>query len=141
MVDWEILKQKRILLPKINNGKINMSFCALNVLRHFTENVVDLVYPEKTIFVSLCYSYWISNILNCNILDILSDPNLFFDDPFFVPYEDYTVDYTKLNPTIKDITIDAYKFILNRDLSYLMSLKNTTVEVTYKYFKQEFDLK
>ena len=136
---WKELKQKR-RLPKVkDSGRVNMTFCSHNVYQHFVSNVQELVYPEKTIFVAICYSYWISKLIDCPLLYILSDGDLLADDPFFVPYKkDYIVDYTKENPTLEDITMDSYKYILNKDLSALMNIKNTTVEATYEYFKAEY---
>lgn len=57
-----------------------------DALRHFNERVDEWIYPAKSYFVAICYAQWITEEFNENFIEVLNDPDLLPDDPYYIPY-------------------------------------------------------
>ena len=83
-----------------------------------------MTYPAKSFFVAIVYAQCFETYFKQDFLSMLNDPELLFDDKFFVPYEEDK---------------ETYDLILsNIDRSRILDLQST--QKTVKYFKQEFNL-
>lgn len=91
-----------------------------DALRHFNERVDEWIYPAKSYFVAICYANWIAETFDEDFYEVLNDPDLIPDDPYYVPY------------TLANGTYDAIieKVVWNEDMGMIPDVK--------EYFDEEF---
>lgn len=92
---------------------------------HFFETESELIYPAKSYFVAIIYSYCLAKYFNIPLLESLNDEELLPDDGFFVVYRNDTKTYNKI--------------LKNIDIKNIFNLKST--QKTIGYFKREFLIK
>lgn len=64
-----------------------------DALRHWNEYIEEWIYPAKSYFVGICYARWIADDFQEDFYEVLDDPDLLPDDPYFVPYSEATEIY------------------------------------------------
>lgn len=63
------------------------------ILIHFTEPIDEVIYPAKSFFVAIMYSFLLGAMFGEDLYVSLSDPDLLFNnDPYFVPFNSQTMD-------------------------------------------------
>jgi hypothetical protein len=89
----------------------------------------NMYYPGKAYMIAVQYASWIQDHFGGELLQLLDNPMLLPDDPYFLPYSKSPVIYDR----ILDFT-DEHGPVLDvpTDLPYLYK--------TYQYFLQEFML-
>lgn len=91
-----------------------------DALRHFNERVDEWIYPAKSYFVAICYANWIAQEFDEDFLDVLNDPNLLPDDPYYIPYT--------LAPGVYDAILE--KVVWDEDMGMIPDVR--------EYFDEEF---
>lgn len=85
-------------------------------------------YPGKSYSIAIHYASWLEDYFGVDFKTTLDDIDLLPDDPYFVPYSKDKEAYDE----ILDILDGVNNWVIGRDQVYL--------EMTYKYFLQEFML-
>jgi hypothetical protein len=87
----------------------------------------EMYYPGKSYMIAVQYASWIQDHFGGELLELLDDPELLPDDPYFVRYSESKDIYDR----ILDFT-DKYgqNISVKDDLPYLQK--------TYEYFLEEF---
>ena len=88
---------------------------------HFFNNESLLIYPAKSYFVAIVYSFCMQKYFGIDFIEALNDEQLLFDDPYFVPYSK---------------SKHIYDSILCHIDGSVLEKKSCTK--TVNYFKQEF---
>lgn len=93
MKEWKVRQEvyRRLNDPtsdNLNNIDITWSPESIveDALRHWDEEIDEWIYPAKSYFVAILYSYWISEDFGDDFYEVLDDPDLLPGDPYFVPY-------------------------------------------------------
>ena len=94
----------------------------INDVITFFRTESKLEYPAKTYFVAIVYAYLLEKYFDLSFKEALSQPDLLFDDPNFVPYQE--------NKYVYDAILSKIK------LSSIEKLAST--QKTCSYFKEEF---
>lgn len=116
-LSYKLNKWNDVNLPYIVDLQSNLPELVLN----FFETQSQLIYPAKSYFVAIVYSFCLSNWFNVPIIEALSDPELLPDDKFFKPYAEDMLTYNK---------------IIDNMPNDILSLDST--QKTIDYFKREF---
>lgn len=89
----------------------------------------EMYYPGKSYMIAVQYAAWIQDHFGGELLELLDNPNLLPDDPYFIPYSQSKIIYDKILSFV-----DKYGQDINipENLPYLQK--------TYEYFLQEFML-
>ena len=88
-----------------------------------------MYYPGKSYMIAVQYASWIEDNFGGDVYELLDDPELLPDDPYFKTYSEDPDTYDAILDFV-DNSLD--KLQPNGSLPYL--------EMTYKYFLQEFML-
>ena len=103
-------------------------FIVKDAVNYMTLHQKDLFYPGKSYAVAIMYASWIEDFFKVPLLDSLDDPELLFDDEYFVPYNKDKNTYDRIFEIV-----DGLNDIV--DTNKLPYVKNTR-----EYFMQEFML-
>lgn len=93
MKEWKVRQEVYRRLNDITTDDLNKvdilwqpDTIVEDALRHWEEEVENWIYPGKSYFVAICYAHWISEDFKEDFYEVLNDPDLLPDDPYFVPY-------------------------------------------------------
>ena len=103
MKEWQIRQEvyRRLntdMKDNLNGVEINWRPDTIvdDAVRHFNEKVDEWIYPAKSYFVGICYANWIADDFEENFLDVLDDPNLLPNDPYFKRYSEDMETYDEI---------------------------------------------
>lgn len=115
--DWKHFENRIV----VRNYKV-----ADDALLYLTKQQDQLYYPGKTYAIAVAYACWLKKEFGGLLINYLKDPDLLFDDPYFIPY--------KSDPKTYDLILTHLDFskLLNVD----QKLKD--LQLTRRYFHQEF---
>lgn len=113
MHEWDDY-QKDDILTYVDNDLI-----VLNVI-HFFKTESKFIQPIKAYFVAIIYAKCMEKYFGKDFYECLSDPELLFDDPYFVPYTENKEVYDKVVDAIGDLW------------------QYSSITKTVDYFKKEF---
>lgn len=89
----------------------------------------EMCYPGKSYMIAIQYASWIEDHFGDDMLETLDDPELLPDDPYFKTYSQ--------NPSVYDLILEY----IDANLDYIDTSGTLPyLEMTYKYFLQEFML-
>lgn len=86
----------------------------------FFEKGSKLIFPAKSYFVAIVYAKCLEEYFGVNFYEALDDKDLLLGDKYFIPYSK---------------SKNIYDFVL-KEVGDIWNYKS--VEITVKYFKQEF---
>ena len=93
MKEWKVRQEiyRRLNDPtddNLNGVEINWrpETVVEDALRHWEEDIDEWIYPAKSYFVAILYAHWIVEDFREDFYEVLDDPDLLPDDPYFVPY-------------------------------------------------------
>lgn len=87
----------------------------------------EMYYPGKSYMIAVQYASWIQDYFGGDVLELLNDPNLLPDDPYFKVYSESPEIYNKILAFA-----DRHGSQMSPELPYM--------QMTYQYFLQEFML-
>lgn len=131
--EWKIRQEIYHRLNPVHSDdlkKVNIVICNDNkivdyAVEYFSNKNLGWIYPAKSYVVAICYSLWLKEIWNGNVLDYLDDPDLLYgNDPYFVRYSNKKEVYDSI------INLIGWKF--NSKLGVIPDIR--------KYFEEEFML-
>jgi len=108
MQEWKVKQEIYHRLNKyhtddLNSVDIRISNDYNDIVKHFTEQVDEWIYPAKSYFVAVCYASWISQDYDEDLLTLLNDPLLLAgNDPYFKTYSEDPHTYDKI---LQDVTL------------------------------------
>jgi hypothetical protein len=112
----------------IKDDKDDEQFIA-SVKHYILDETAPLVFPCKSYAVAVIYAKLIAKYFNEDFYDVLSDPELMFNnDRFFIPY---SRDMFTYNAILNDLNVQV-------ELENIEQSTNPNHVATVKYFKQEF---
>jgi hypothetical protein len=85
-------------------------------------------YPGKSYSIAIHYASWLEDFFGVNFYEVLDDPELLPDDPYFVPYSKDKGTYDEIIRILDHVN----DWVIGEDQPYL--------KMTYQYFLQEFML-
>jgi hypothetical protein len=98
---------------------------AQEVIRHFQEDVRELIYPAKSYMVAIVYAQGLAKHFGENFFEALNDPDLLAGlDPWFRPYSEHKNVYDKVLTWLDE-----------RSPEFEMPWQ---AKETERYFRQEF---
>jgi hypothetical protein len=141
MLDWKFRRQtfyslisKDTFTDLLDNNKLplverfNKQDIITDAINYVTIHNDSLFYPGKSYAIAIMYASWIEDFFGDDFYKTLNDPELLFDDKYFVPYykDKETYDHVLKH-------IDLLNDVVGYDnLPY--------VQMTRNYFLQEFML-
>ena len=131
--EWKIRQEIYHRLNPVHSDdlkKVKIVICNDNkivdyAVEYFSNNNLGWIYPAKSYVVAICYSLWLKEIWNGNVLDYLDDPDLLYgNDPYFVRYSN--------KKEVYDSIINSIGWKFNSKLGVIPDIR--------KYFEEEFML-
>lgn len=103
MKEWKVRQEvyRRLNKPKSDDlNKVEIVWRPETIvddaLMHWNETVDEWIYPAKSYFVAICYATWIADDFQEDFYEVLDDPDLLPDDPYFVPYSEAQETYDEI---------------------------------------------
>ena len=136
--DWKFRRQTYYAIcgdnfsDKLDDNKIpiivNYDTKVIDAVNYSISHSSVMHYPGKSYSIAIHYASWLEDYFDVDFKQVLDDPELLPDDPYFVPYSKDPETYDE----ILDILDGVSDWIIGSNQVYL--------KMTHEYFLQEFML-